>query len=867
MTGVTQSAAPASHTVTVTVNGSDVALPGSEPLLSALREHLGLIGAKFGCGEGACGACTVLIDGEPAQSCRRSVESAAGRSVTTIEGLSSQPLTGDETPGRRLHPVQRAFADHGAAQCGFCTPGMILATAAMLEANPDPDDAAIDAALAGQVCRCGTYQRIRHAVRDLAEVTRRGIGADADPAGYPADPDADRWGPVLPEGSGYRPERPWDLTAPLERDWFGALGDGLVVVAAPLPPGSGAWTASGGAWLHLAADGGVVAFTGKVDVGQDNRTALRQLVAEELGVPLASVRIAMGDTDLCPYDMGTFGSRSMPDAGSELRRAAAFARGLLPIRPGERRLEVMTGPADLSDPAGWRVAGQPHRAPGTVAAVTGTRRFGSDLQCPGMLHGVVLRPPVPGSVLRSLDLEAAGSGAQRARVVRADGMTGVVAPDPAAARAVLADLRAKAVWDVPDAPSDTSITSYLRSHPGPDQPGRWGGRFLHQEGSAPTALESAVIRCEATYTTAYIAAAALETRVALARWDGGRLTVWTGTQKPFGVRSEVAAALGVADEDVRIIVPATGGAFGGKHASQVAIEAAVLAREADAPVRVAWSRWEEFAAGTLRPAAVIDISAGLTADGRLAGWTHRNINSGAAGIGSPYRVADQRLEYQPASSPLPQASYRALAATANNFARESMIDELALAAGADPVEFRLANLDDERLADVLRAVAAHVGWEAGREPISGAGVGIACGLEKDARVVTAAQVVIGRDRTVRVAHLVTGYDCGAIVNPATVTSQIEGATIMAFGGAMFEAIRFAGGQISNAAFSAYRVPRMSDIPPIEVLLMNRPDLPPAGAGETPMIAVAPAIAAAIFEATGRRLRSLPLVPDGVLPAK
>jgi nicotinate dehydrogenase subunit B len=225
----------------------------------------------------------------------------------------------------------------------------------------------------------------------------------------------------------------------------------------------------------------------------------------------------------------------------------------------------------------------------------------------------------------------------------------------------------------------------------------------------------------------------------------------------------------------------------------------------------------------------------------------------------------RRLEYLPAESPLPQASYRALAATANNFARESMIDELAHLAGIDPVEFRLRNLADDRLAAVLRAVAAHIGWEADRDLIPGLGVGIACGLEKDGRVATAAQVVIGAGGAVRVAGLVTGYECGSIVNPLTVRNQIEGATVMALGGAMFEAVRFSGGAITNTAFSRYRVPRMADVPPIEVILLDRPDLPSAGAGETPMIAVAPAIANAIFDATGRRLRSLPLTDNGQLP--
>ncbi len=658
--------------------------------------------------------------------------------------------------------------------------------------------------------------------------------------------------------------RPWDLTDPADRDWFAILGEGLVVTLDPGQDADGTWSTARAAWLHISQDGLVTAFTGKVDVGQDNRTALRMLVAEELGVPLDRVRLAMGDTDLCPFDMGTFGSRSMPDAGAVLRRAAAYARTVPPVLAGERRVERVTGNVALSDPVGWQIAGRPHLPPGSFAAVTGARRFVSDLAEQGMWHGALLRPPVAGATLRALDASAV-AGRAGVLVIQTADLAGVVAADAAAAADAVAVLQAAATWNSPSWPSDDELADYLREHPSAGGPGRWGGRHEEQEGSAASALESAAVRRESTYTAAYVAPAALETRVAVAAWDGGRLTVWTGTQTPFPVRAQVAEALAVPEHDVRVIVPATGGGFGGKHAGGISVEAAILAREAGRPVRVAWSRREEFTVGTLRPAAVIDIAAGVAPDGTLSGWTHLNINSGAAGLGTPYLVRDRRLEYRPAKSPLPQASYRALAATANNFARESMIDELACEIGADPVEFRLRNLRDDRLAAVLRAVAGHIGWEPGREATPGMGVGIACGLEKDGRVVTAAQLVIERGRRVLVTGLVTGYECGTIVNPHAVRSQVEGATVMAFGGAMFEAITFAGGAITNAAFSGYRVPRLADIPPIEVVLLNRPDLPPAGAGETPMIAVAPAIAAAIFEATGRRIRSLPLTADGVLP--
>jgi aerobic-type carbon monoxide dehydrogenase small subunit (CoxS/CutS family) len=276
---------------TLTVNGASVVVPASARLLSALRDRLGLTGAKPGCGEGVCGACTVLVDGQPARSCQLSVSAVSGL-VTTIEAMGAGPA---------LHPVQRAFAEEGAGQCGYCTPGMILATVALLEQDPRPDDAAIDAALAGHICRCGGYPRIRRAVHRAARLGgcggRKTIVAGQEP---------DRWGPPEPGQPHYRPDAPWDLTPPADCDWFGALGDGLVVVLEPPAPDAPRTTARG-AWMHIAGDGLVTAFTGKVDVGQDNRTALRLLVAEELDVPVDQVRLAMGDTDVCPHDLGTFG--------------------------------------------------------------------------------------------------------------------------------------------------------------------------------------------------------------------------------------------------------------------------------------------------------------------------------------------------------------------------------------------------------------------------------------------------------------------------------------------------------------------------------------------------------------------------------
>jgi len=830
------------------VNGKTCEIERPEAsLLAFLRSELGLTGVKAGCGEGACGACTVLVDGQPVLACQLRAGQVADRAVTTIEGLAD---AGSEP----LHPVQRALIAERASQCGYCTPGIALRASALLAEHPDPGDEQIAAALDPCLCRCGCQQRIVHAVHRAAALARGDDHAD-DPPGA---------GPPARTVLG-RPARPWDMCGPEERDWFGVLGDGLVTVWPPSAPGT--WPRSGGAWLHVAASGTVTAFTGKVDVGQDNTTALRLLVAEELAVDPAEVRLVQGDTDLCPYDQGTFGSRSMPDAGQALRRAAAGAREVLAGRAplaGTRRVEVLAAEPPLTSPSRWTTAGRPYPAP-RADAVTGTRCFVSDLRRPGLRHGAVLRPPVPGAVLRTVDTRAA-EAMPGVIVVRDGELVGVTAPDPGTARRAVAAIGAD--WDQPGSgPAD--LPAYLRAHP-VDGEG-WQRAVDSRAGDPEAALAAAPTAVQATYTTAYLAHVPLETRAAVAEWEDGRLTVWTGTNVPFAVRARLSQELGIGEAAIRVIVPPVGGGFGGKHGDE-AIEAARLARGAGRPVMVHWSRAEEFQWGYLRPMAVIDVCAGLDAAGSITAWDFLDINAGASGFDFPYAVPNRRLRYQPAASPHAQGPYRALAATANTFARESHIDALAYAAGTDPLRFRLRHLDDERLADVLRAAAGRFGWQPSWRPAGRPvwqdgqwvwrGAGLAIGLEKGGRVATCAEVVVDGTGQVRVRRIVTGYECGAIVNPDTVTSQIEGGMVMALGGALFESVEFSHGRIARPSLSGYRVPRFTDVPELDVVLLDRPDLPSAGAGETPLIAVAPAVANAIFAATGRRLRSLPLLPEG-----
>jgi isoquinoline 1-oxidoreductase len=289
------------------------------------------------------------------------------------------------------------------------------------------------------------------------------------------------------------------------------------------------------------------------------------------------------------------------------------------------------------------------------------------------------------------------------------------------------------------------------------------------------------------------------------------------------------------------------------------VEAARLAKAARKPVKLVWTREEEFTWAYFRPAGVIDVKSAAAADGTLLAWEFHNYNSGPAAIQTPYRVPNLHIEFHPAQSPLRVGSYRGLAATANHFARESHMDELAHAVGLDPLAFRLKNIPDARLAAIFQAAADKFGW--GREKATPArGFGMGGGFEKGGYTATFAEIALdAAAQRLRIVRVVTAFDCGAVVNPDGLRNQIAGAIVQSLGGALFEAVHFENGRITNPHMAEYRVPRFSDAPQIDVVLVDRKDQPSMGAGETPIVGLAPAVANAIFSATGKRIRSLPLL--------
>jgi nicotinate dehydrogenase subunit B len=538
------------------------------------------------------------------------------------------------------------------------------------------------------------------------------------------------------------------------------------------------------------------------------------------------------------------------------------------VAKGRKLVKVIPDNIATTQPKDWTIAGTSVTKVDAKDFVTGKHQYTSDIKREGMLFGKVVRPATFNATLISSDTKAA-EAMPGVKVVHDGNFIGVAAADQQtavkAANAIAVD------WKSAGQPSNAELFDILRKPATGRGGGEGGGGGSRPQGSITDGLAAADKKLEQTYTVAYIAHAPLEPRAAVAEWKDDKLTVWTGTQRPFGVRSELAEAFHISEDKVRVIVPDTGSGYGGKHTGECAIEAARIAKAAGKPVKLAWTREEEFTWAYFRPAGVIDIKSGVKSDGTITAWEFHNYNSGGSGIQIKYDIPNNNIQFHPSNSPLRQGSYRGLAATANHFARETHIDELAQAVSADPLAFRLQNMKDERMRAVLEATAKAFGW--GRiKPAAGHGFGISCGFEKNGYVATCAEVAIekpsGKDAEkqnprVRIVRVAEAFDCGAVVNPSHLKNQIEGAIAMAIGGALFESIQFENGKILNPHFASYRVPRFADMPLIEVVLVDRKDIPSAGAGETPIVGLAPAVGNAIFNATGVRLRSLPLVPKGV----
>jgi isoquinoline 1-oxidoreductase len=653
------------------------------------------------------------------------------------------------------------------------------------------------------------------------------------------------------------------------------------------------------AFLRIGEDGRITCFTGKIEMGQGVHTSLAQMLADELEVPLDVVDMVMGDTDLCPYDMGTFGSMTTRFFGPPLRAAAAEAREVLLELAAEKlevprdRLAVADGVVSVTDnsersvtyaelASGQRIVrridreaaleavkdftivGRSETRHDAVAKVTGRAHFTGDIRREGMVFARLLRPPAHGATLLEVD-DSGLEAVPGATIVRDGDLIAVVHATPDGAERGRQQLQA--TWDSPesDLDEDSIFDHLLRVAP--------AGDVLERGGDLEAGRAASVARVAHSYLDGYVAHAAMETHTAVAEFADGRCTIWASTQTPFPLKSQAAEALGLSEDKVRVIPPFVGGGFGGKTYNQQAIEAARLAKKLKRPVQVAWSRAEEFFFDTFRPAAVVTIDAGVGDGGRITDWDFTTYFAGSRGAEQFYEIPNHLTVASPSSwrggpgtHPFATGAWRAPGNNTNTFARESHIDVLAAAAGTDPVEFRRRHLSDAKMRRVLDATAERFGWKPAPAP-SGRGQGIALGIDAGTFVGLAVEVAVDRSTgEVRVIRMVCAQDMGLVINPEGATIQMEGCLMMGLGYALTEEVRFKGGKVLDTNFDTYEIPRFSWLPEIDTVILDAANDPPQGGGEPAIVVVGAAVANAIFDAVGARVLRMPMTPERVKAA-
>jgi nicotinate dehydrogenase subunit B len=690
------------------------------------------------------------------------------------------------------------------------------------------------------------------------------------------------------------------------RDFIGLLGGGIIVLfTADLSDLLGQETRTRGyptdfnAYLRIAADGRVTIYSGKIEMGQGVVTSLAQMAADELAVSLDSIDMVMGDTALCPFDNGTYGSMSTRFFGPALRAAAAEAKAVLvtlaserlgappdalrvedgvvtlasdrkvrvtfgELAKGQKIVRKLDGKAVTKSVSEFRVMGRPEKRRDARAKVTGKAQFAGDVRLPGMLYAKVLRPPAHGAALKSVDTSAAAR-LPGVVVVNEGGLVAVLHRDPEAAEKALALV--KAVFDVP-APAfdDRSVFDHLLAAGG-------AGEEREKKGDLAEGEKRSAALFEGKYLNGYGAHAPIETHTALARLEGGTMTVWASTQTPFPNQQAIAQAIGFAKENVRVITPFVGGGFGGKSGGLQAIEAAKLAKTTGKPVQVCWSRAEEFFLDAFRPAAVVRIRSGIDGEGRICLWDYQVYAAGSRSAEQFYDVPNNLIRtYGRWGSDTPKmhlfatGPWRAPGANLNVFARESQIDTMAAKAKVDPLEFRLNNTSDKRMRGVLEAAAARFGWKKAVAP-SGRGVGVACGIDAGTYVALVAEVKVdAATGRVKVSRIVCAQDMGLVINPDGAKMQMEGCVMMGLGYTLSEEVRFSGGDIRTRNFDTYEVPRFSVMPELETVLVKNDELSPQGGGEPALVPVGAVVANAIFDAAGARLTEMPMTAERVKEA-
>lgn len=653
------------------------------------------------------------------------------------------------------------------------------------------------------------------------------------------------------------------------------------------------------AFLKIGEDGRVSLYTGKIEMGQGVVTSLGQMLADEIDVPLESVDMVMGDTDLCPWDMGTFGSMSTRFFGPALRTAGAEARMVL-LELGSERLKTPveylatedgyvydkrnktnrvayaelakgkrierrpTGKAVVKKPSEFKIIGKSFNRRDGHEKVTGAAKYAGDIQVPGMLYAKILRPPTLKSKLVDVDVSSAQQ-IKDIQVIKDGDFVAVLHRHPDVAEMALSKIKAK--FDTPKTDLDDKniFDHLLKVAP--------KGNVAKQEGNLGTGEQGSATVIEETYYDGYKAHAPIEPHTAVVKIEGQKAAVWASTQTPFSAKEEVAKELGFPPENVRVIPPFVGGGFGGKSRNLQVVEAARLAKLSGKPVQVAWTRKEEFFYDSFRPAAVVKIKSGITDKGRLNLWDYHVYFAGERGSQQFYSIPNHRTTVYPGgfmggseAHPFVTGPWRAPANNTNTFARESQIDIMAAKAGMDPVEFRLQHLNDDKMKRVIQTAAEKFGWKPAKAP-SGRGYGIACGIDAGTLVATMAEVEVNKfTGEVKVKRVVCAQDMGLVVNPEGARIQMEGCITMGLGYTLKEDIHFKNGELLDVNFDTYEIPRFSWLPKIETYIIDNQESPPQGGGEPAIVTMGGVVANAIFDAIGVRLHRLPMTPVRVKEA-
>ncbi|HVP76480.1 MAG TPA: molybdopterin-dependent oxidoreductase [Thermodesulfobacteriota bacterium] len=842
--------------ISLQVNGKkyEVEVSPDVPLLWVIREHLGLTGTKYGCGKSLCGACTVHIDGKAERSCQILAKNGEGKRITTIEGIPED------------HPVKKAWNAMDVPQCGYCQPGQIMDAVALLEKNPNPTDADIDGAVSGNLCRCGTYQRIRQAIHLAAESMAR--GREIDGRRIFKDPEAQ------------------------------------VAPSFALNP-----------YIRIGTDSRVSFIVNKSEMGQGVYTSLPMLVGEEIEVDWSKTRVEAAPVGREYYHaqwgaiQGTGGSTSVSSEWDRLRKAGASARtmlvqaaaamwkvdpkscraekGFVVHEPTHRRFPYgelaeeasrMKPPENvaLKEPKEFKVVGKAMPRLDTPEKTSGEAIFGIDVKIPGMLTAVIARSPVFGGKVKSFDAGKAKAVPGVKKVVQVESGVAVVGDDFWCVR--LGRDALEMTWD-------EGVNARLSTESMGEQYKNLAknpGVVTRREGNSEEGFQKATKQISAEYEVPYLAHAPMETLNCLVDLRKDQCDIWTGTQFQSADRDTAARIAGLNPEQVRIHTAFLGGGFGRRAnpQSDFVREAVQVAKAVKKPVKVIWTREDDIKGGYYRPFWYDRIDAGLDAKGGPVAWKHTVVGQsiiigspfegamldeegvdatsveGAADI--PYAIPNILVDLHSPKIGVPVQWWRSVGHSHTAFVVESFIDELAHVAGKDPFEFRRSLLArHQRHKAVLELAAQRAGWT--NPPGKGIGRGIAVHESFGSIVAQVAEVSVNAAGRVHVHKVVCAVDCGMVVNPEIVRTQMESGIVFGLSAALHGAITFKDGRVEQNNFDDYPILRMYEMPDVEVFITPSQN-PPGGVGESGVPPIAPAVGNAIFAATGKRIRKLPIRP-------